>query len=201
VAFPAKSSPTLSRAGPTDAVLVMAARTGEDWAKEALFRRYAPMINRLAYRLIGRDSDLDDLVQESFAEALGSLSRIRNTETFPSWVSAIVVRTANKLLRRRRLMVRLGLRDADPVDVEAFTSKSLPPDVAFELRVLYRLVETMPTKLRTPLILRHVEDASLDEIATLTGVSLATVKRRLVAGQTALNDALESAHGGRSAQR
>jgi RNA polymerase sigma-70 factor (ECF subfamily) len=174
-------------------VLVLAARAGEAWAQEAIFRRYAPMVNGLAFRLLGGDSDLDDIVQESFAEALASLTRLRNTETFPAWLSAIVVRTTNKFLRRRRLMTRLGLRRTEPIDLEALSSRTIPPDAAFELGVLYRLVETMPEKLRTPLLLRHLEEASLEEIGQLCDISLATVKRRLVAGQTALNTALAKA--------
>lgn len=172
---------------------MFAARAGEAWAQEALFRRYAPLVNGLAFRLLGGDSDLDDIIQESFAEALSSLARIRNTETFPAWLSAIVVRTTNKFLRRRRLMTRLGLRRTQPVDLEAITSRSIPPDAAFELGILYRLVETMPEKYRTALLLRHLEDAPLEEIARLTDVSLATVKRRLTAGQAELTAALARA--------
>jgi RNA polymerase sigma-70 factor (ECF subfamily) len=182
-------------------VLVLAARAGEAWAKEALFRRYAPMVNGLAFRLLGGDSDLDDLVQESFAEALSSLGRLRNTETFPAWLSAIVVRTANKLLRRRRLMTRLGLRRSEPVDFDAVQSRLMPQDVALELRTLYGLVERMPAKFRVVLLLRHLEEASLEEIARMTGCSLATVKRRLSAAQALLDDALLRETGKRHANR
>jgi RNA polymerase sigma-70 factor (ECF subfamily) len=168
----------------------MEARAGEAWAQEALFRRYAPMVNGLAYRLMGGDSDLDDLVQDSFAQALSSLHRLRNNEVFPSWISTIVVRTANKLLRRRRLMNRLGLRRSQPIDWETIRAKGTPADVTVELRVLYQLVDDMPAKLRIPLLLRHLEDSSLEEIARLTGVSLATVKRRLTEAQAMLDDAL-----------
>ena len=170
-------------------MLVMAARAGEPWAIEAIFRRYAPLVNGLAFRLLGGDADLDDIVQESFAEALSSLSRIRNTETFPAWISAVVVRTTHKLLRRRRLMTRLGLRRAAPVPWETIAARVMPPDVAFELKTLYRVVENMGPELRIPLLLRRVEDASLEEIARLTGVSLATVKRRLTRAQAELDAA------------
>jgi RNA polymerase sigma-70 factor (ECF subfamily) len=201
VAAEAISGTTRSGAGPSDAALALAARAGETWAKEALFRRYAPMVNRLAFRLLGSDSDLDDLVQESFAEALSSLGRLRNTETFPAWLSAIVVRTANKLLRRRRLMTQLGLRRSQPVDFNALQARVIPQDIAVELRVLYNLVENMPPKLRIPLLLRHLEEASLEEIARLTGCSLATVKRRLAAAQARLDDALVQEQGRQHAKR
>lgn len=94
------ASRTRSGAGPSDAVSILEARAGQAWAKEALFRRYAPLVNGLTFQLLGGDSDLDDLVQESFAQALSSLHRLRNHEIFAAWISSIVVRTANKLLRR-----------------------------------------------------------------------------------------------------
>ncbi len=153
------------------------------------------MVNGLAFRLLGRDSDLDDLVQESFAQALASLQRLRSGETFAAWMSAIVVRTAHKLLRRRRLMTQLGLLRREPVDVEAMLARDTPQDVVLELRVLYGLVERMPPELRIPLLLRHLDDASLEEIAQLTGVSLATVKRRLTKASANLDEALQRQRG------
>lgn len=176
----------------------MEARAGAAWASEALFRRYAPMVNGLAFRLLGGDSDRDDLVQDSFAQALSSLHRLRNNEVFASWISTIVVRTANKLLRRRRLMTRLGLRRSQPIDMETINARGTPADVMVELRVLYQLVDDMPAKLRIPLLLRHLEDSPLEEIARFTGVSLATVKRRLTEAQALLDDALARATGEQS---
>jgi RNA polymerase sigma-70 factor (ECF subfamily) len=176
--------------GPTDGALVVAARAGEAWAKEALFRRHAGLVNGLAYRLMGRDADVDDLVQETFAQALASLRGLRETETFSSWLAAIVVRTAHKVLRRRRLLERLGLRSRDEPDLDRLVARSAPPDVSAELLRLYRVVEAMPIKVRIPLLLRRVDGARLEEIAQMTGCSLATVKRRLAEGERRLQEHL-----------
>ena len=62
-------------------------------------------------------------------------------------------------------MTRFGLRRSEPIDVESLVYKGTPADVILELKVLYRLVESLPEKLRIPLLLRHVESASLDEMA------------------------------------
>ena len=75
----------------------MAARAGEKWAQEALFRRHARMVNGLAFRLLGRDQDVDDLVQDSFLSALRSLDRLAEPQAFASWLGSIVVRSAHKL--------------------------------------------------------------------------------------------------------
>jgi RNA polymerase sigma-70 factor (ECF subfamily) len=184
----AAETATRSGAGPSDAALVVAARAGERWAREALFRRHAHMVNGLALRLLGRDTDVDDLVQDSFMQANASLDRLNEPQAFASWLCSIVVRTAHKLLRRRKLMWRLGLRRADPIDVEALVSSSAPPDVAAELRELYRVVAQLPAHVRIPLVLHRVEGYGLEEIAALVGASLTTVKRRIVEGERALGE-------------
>src|SRR5262245_42368127 len=103
-------------AAPTDSALVAAAREGEGGAMEALFRRYSNMVNCLVFKLMGRDSDVEDLVQESFAQAFASLGRLQVAQTFGSWLASITVRTTHKVLRHRRLLTRLGLRDRDTIE-------------------------------------------------------------------------------------
>lgn len=183
---PAEPS-TRSGAGPSDAALVVAARAGEGWAREALFRRYAPLVNGLAFRLMGRDDDVDDLVQDTFVEALRSLGRLKEPQAFASWLSSIVVRTCCKLLRRRQLMRRLGLRrTGDPIDFDALVSPAAPPDALAELSAIYGIVQALPANVRVALILRRVEGHSLEEIAELTGASYATIKRRVAEAERLL---------------
>lgn len=182
---------TRTASEPADSVLILQARAGQAGAREALFRRYAPLVNGLAYRLLGGDSDLDDLVQESFAQALTCLDRLQHVETFPTWLATIVVRTSNKLLRRRRLMKRFGLWKPPEIDWEQVRSNGIGAEDLLELRVIYRLVHDMPADLRVPLVLRHVEDKSLQEIADLVGASIATVKRRIAKAQELLTAAMK----------
>lgn len=184
----AKEVSTRSGSGPTDAALVLGARAGEDWAREALFRRYAPMVNGLAYRVMGRDEDVDDVVQESFVHALNGLERLIEPQAFAGWLARIVVRTASKTLRRRRLLRRLGLRRTteEPIDLDALIGRSTPPDVAADLHSVYALLERLPVEQRIALILRRVEQLGLEEIAAAMGLSLATVKRRLSDAEASL---------------
>src|SRR5688572_24782347 len=105
-----KEPATVSRMGPTDGALVEASRAGETWATEALYRRYIDLAYSLAYRLIGRDTDLDDVVQDAFIECLRSLDRLAAPQAFAAWLKQIVIRTAQRALRRRRMLDRLGLR-------------------------------------------------------------------------------------------
>jgi len=183
--------PTKSGLGPSDAALVLAARAGEEWAREALFRRHARLALGLAYRLLPRDADLEDLVQDSFLSAFERLDRLSNPQAFQAWLSSIVVRTAGKRLRRRRLQVRLGLVRSEPIDVDQVVSRSAPPDVAAELRAVYGLLERLNVEERIALVLRRVEKLEIPEIAGHMGLSISTVKRRLSAAEARLERALE----------
>lgn len=173
--------------GPTDAALVVAARAGEAWAQEALYRRYARMVNGLAFRMLGRDADVDDLVQDSFVEALKNLHRLESPAAFGSWLGSIVVRTASKRLRTRSLLTRLGLRRPTPIDADSVLSSRAPPDVSSELRAVYTVLGPLHHEARTALILNRVEGMSLPEVAATMGVSLSTVKRRLATAEKALS--------------
>ena len=170
----------------TDATLVAAAVAGDRAAKQALFARHAPMVNRLARRLLGPGGDANDLVQDAFVEALLGIGQLKNGQAFQAWLGSIVVRTAQKVLRRRRLLERLGLRRRQPLELDAFCSPSAPPDVAVELRAIYTLLGTLPVELHIALVLRRVDGLSVDEIAEQMRLSVSTVKRRLAAAEDRL---------------
>ena len=177
---------------------MVAARAGEAWAQEALYRRYARMVNGLAWRLMPGDPDVEDLVQDVFIQALDALDRLTEPAAFGSWLGAITIRTAHKRLRRKRLKIRLGLTRREPIDVDAVISSSAPPDVASELRAMYQMLDALPTEVRIALVLRRVEGMQLTEIAEQMGLSLATVKRRLEIAESALARS-QSATDGESA--
>jgi RNA polymerase sigma-70 factor (ECF subfamily) len=165
--------------GPSDAALVVAARAGEKWAQEALFRRHARMVNGLAFRLLGRDEDVDDLVQDSFLAALRGLDRLAEPQAFAGWLGSIVVRSAHKLLRRRRLLGRLGLRKPAAIELDQVVSASSSPGASAELRQLYGCLDGLPSEARIALVLHRVDGMSIPEVATHMKLSASTVKRRL----------------------
>jgi RNA polymerase sigma-70 factor (ECF subfamily) len=171
---------------PSDAALVVAARAGEKWAQEALFRRHARMVNGLAYRLLGTDQELDDLVQDSFAAALRGLDRLAEPQAFAAWLGSIVVRHAHKLLRKRKLLNRLGLRRSAPIELDEVIASSAPPAVRVELRAVYGCLERLPPEARIALVLHRVDGLSLPAVAAQMKLSLSTVKRRVRVAERAL---------------
>lgn len=183
------STRTVSGAGPSDAALVVEARGGARWAIEALFRRHAPRLNGIAFRVMGRDDEIDDLVQNAFVSAFETLDRLDDPNAFPAWIASIVVRQALKKIRRRRLLARLGLgRAASAIEPDSIIGAAASPEHVALLRSIYRALEAMPAEQRVALILHRVEGYGLEETARTMGLSLATVKRRIAEADARLRD-------------
>lgn len=148
---------------------------------DAVFRRYSPYVARVAMRLLGTDSDLDDVVQDVFLEAHRGLRALREPQAVRGWLARICVRRAVRRLRRRRLLSFLSL--------DALSETEEPPDPGgspeqrAEVKKLYRMLDAMPAEERVVWVLRHVEGESLDAIVVLRGSSKSTVQRRLRAAQ------------------
>jgi RNA polymerase sigma-70 factor (ECF subfamily) len=141
----------------------------------------------MALRLTGRSVSVDDLVQESFVRALRSLDKLNDPQAFARWLGTIVVRTASKMRRHERVLAKIGFSKAEPIDAEQLVSRTAPPDVALELRAIYRLLDVLPVEAHMALVLRRVEGLALGEIAEQMNLSIATVKRRLAVAERHLD--------------
>src|SRR5215831_10181422 len=87
-----------------DDELVAAARAGDESAFAVLFQRHRRMVTRLAYRFFYHREQVEDIVQESFANAYFALGAYRGGQekSFVAWLSRITVRACYDALRRSR---------------------------------------------------------------------------------------------------
>jgi RNA polymerase sigma-70 factor (ECF subfamily) len=173
--------------GPADEALVSRARRREPAAFETLYRRHAAFALNLAVHIQGTTADVEDIVHDAFVKAHERLGELRDTSAFRPWLGSIVVRLVRTRLRRRRLLTVLGLAGHEPVDLEAVAAPEADPEMRALLAQVYALLQTMPADDRIAWTLRHVEKHGLDSVATLTGCSLATAKRRIQRAQSYLS--------------
>lgn len=167
-----------------DSQLVPIARSGDQLAFEALYRKHVSFAIHLATRIEGSSRDVEDIVHDSFIKAFGRLADLADPGAFRSWLGSIVVFAVRSRLRRARLMSMLGLgRGADPIDLDSITSSDASPHTRAQLAQIYALLRTLPTDERIAWTLRYVEGNELDVVATLTDKSLATVKRKISKAQ------------------
>jgi RNA polymerase sigma-70 factor (ECF subfamily) len=149
-----------------------------------LFRRYSSYVATIGLRLLGRDDELDDLVQEVFIEAYRGFHQLRSPDAAKAWLARITVRRAVRRLRRRRLRAFFSL-EALPPDAH-LADDGVTPEQKAELASTYRMIERLPVRQRVVWVLKHVEGETLDSIAAICRVSKTTVQRRLRAAERAL---------------
>jgi RNA polymerase sigma-70 factor (ECF subfamily) len=155
---------------------------GEPLTVADAFRRYAPYVARIGARILGSDNEeVDDLVQDVFAEAATGLSRLRDASpgAVKGWLATVTVRIATRRLRARRLRRMLFRQSGSPEPLTMSAAAS--PEQRALAQHVYRLLERLPPSKHVAWILRHVEEQSLEEVARHTRCSIATAKRRISA--------------------
>jgi len=156
----------------------------EELTDTELFVRYSPHIARIGLRLLGRNAEVDDLVQEVFFAAFKQRHQLRDMNTVKGWLSVIAVRTARQFLRRRRLRQFVGLDTGTP-PIE-LRDQTLSPDQRALFTRVYQVLDHMNVECRLAWTLRYIEGEKLEAIAERLGCSLATAKRRIAAAHTQL---------------
>ena len=153
---------------------------------ESLFRGYARYVAGVALKLLGRDGEVDDVVQEVFLRAVKGLKRDDNHDALKGWLATVTVRVASRKLKQRRLARWLQL-DQAPGYLEVAAATAGAEDRLLLGRVFAALDELRVSQ-RVAWSLRHLEGEPLDEVARLCGCSLATAKRRIARAQAFLTE-------------
>jgi RNA polymerase sigma-70 factor, ECF subfamily len=169
---------------------VAQARTGDPDAWDALFRRYQLPLYAYVIELV-RDEQMGlDIVQETFIAATRHLGSLREDARFGSWLFSIA---HQKVVQRWRKPLF-----TEPLDEAQFNEQpaddARPDDWLIrkeQQEEFMKLLHDLPLPQREVLLLHFIEDFSLDEIATITGAALGTVKSRLHYAKRALRALLE----------
>ena len=177
-----------------DTELVDRLARGDQWAKEALYRRYVKLVWTTALHLVENRADAQDVVQDTFVEAFRDVSALRKHTALRPWLLRICVHQAHRRFRRRKLLRRLGLdRSIDDAPLEALLHGGATAEQQLELRAVDRALHRASSGERLAWILRYVDGHTLEEVADLCGCSLATAKRRLSEAQVHVRRAFEDA--------
>jgi RNA polymerase sigma-70 factor (ECF subfamily) len=154
---------------------------------DGLFRRYAPYVAAIAHRLLGRDEDVDDTIQEVFVAAVRGVHALRDPAAIRGWLARVTVRVARQRLRKRRVRVFLGLDE--PVVYDSVVDHSASAEQRALLARVYSVLDDLPANQRIAWSLRHIEGEPLENVASMSGCSLATAKRRIAAAAQRIEEA------------
>lgn len=178
-----------------DADLIAAALEGSEQAFGGLVGRYQDRVFRLLSRFTRDGMECEDLAQEVFLKVFRKLHTFQQDSAFFTWLYRIAVNTASDHLSRQRRR-RLQLVEDDAVlDTGETRREPEAPDqpiMAAELAAATRAVlDKLPEKYRTILVLREFEDLSYTDIAAVLDLNLGTVESRLFRARQRFKEALE----------
>lgn len=168
----------MSVAPPSLQDLLPKAISGDEGALRSLVTALLPRVRNLVRYLVWRDSDVDDLTQESLLVVLDGLESFRGEGRFEVWVDRVVVRSVFRNLKRlRKEPSRVdGLEAFDGADLVAPTPY---PDEYLTRRQTVAVLDRLSPEQRHVLVLHHVLDMTVPEIATQLKIPTETVRSRL----------------------
>ena len=179
---------------PSDDELIASALAGNPEAFGTLVERYERAVYHLAFRTLRDVEDAKDAAQEAFMKAYRALRTFRPGARFSTWIFTITYHACCDRLSRRKRFTGDELPDrADPAaGPEAQTAAD---DDARRLR---SAIEGLPDKYRTVITLFHLQGKHYEEIATVLGLPIGTVKTHLFRAKELLRKALSEtlAEGG-----
>jgi RNA polymerase sigma-70 factor (ECF subfamily) len=164
-----------------DARLVAALREQDLTAAGQLYDRYAASVRGMTHRLLGADTELDDIVQDVFVAAITSIQRLRDPSMLKSWLLGIAVGKVRDSLRARWRRRWLSFLPHDELPDHAAAETETQSDVAREIKAL---LDHLPPEERLALLLHRLEGFSLEEAAAASNMTVSTFKRRLTRAES-----------------
>jgi RNA polymerase sigma-70 factor (ECF subfamily) len=175
-----------------DEHLVGRCLAGDERAWSALVRRCTPIVFSLAIRSTRRREEAEDMTQEIFVKVSRTLPSYDRAASFKPWLLQVA---RNHLIdhhrsrrRERESTIELDALPYEPVGRPA--SQEGDTFVAQRKAIIAKALADVPDRLREAVMLRDVEGLEYEEIATVTGLPLGTVKSRISRGRLHLTEAL-----------
>jgi len=174
--------------------LIVRAQAGDATAFDMLVASRLDRCYRLAWTILNNAEDAADATQEGFVAAWRELPRLRNLKAFDGWLNRIVANAA-RMSRRHRVRLREISVEQDAEEralgLPAGRGRS-ESDQVVSNDAIARAFDRLRTAERLILVLHHVEERPVAEIAKSLGIPVGTAKWRLHAARAALERALEA---------
>jgi RNA polymerase sigma-70 factor (ECF subfamily) len=173
-----------------DAILVARATDGDVAAFEVLVVRHSPLMRVLASRVLGSDTEADDVVQDVFIQSWSQLDRLNDPSAVRAWLMRMVSNRAIERIRKRKDNVTL-----DDWDGSVAASGSRSPEhiveVRMQLSALGAAVDALPAMQRQVWILKEIGGVPYADIAEQLGVPLSTVRGQLARARRTILHGME----------
>ena len=182
--MPPSNRPEADRAA--EGLLVNRCRRGDPAAFEEIYRRHAPRVYSLAYRLTGSLADAEDLLQEAFLLVHRKVDSFKGESALGTWIYRLAVNAALSHRSRRSTGPQPDAND----DVDAQVgAEPVHGDAVLRVRI-ERSLARLPVGYRTVIVLHDIEGLEHEEIASILGCHVGTSKSQLHKARARLREML-----------
>lgn len=172
---------------------------GDQNAYAEIVEIYKDKVFQLCYRMLGNRHEAEDMAQEAFIRAYVNIATFNINLKFSTWLYRIATNLCIDRIRKKKPDFYL---DAEVSGTDGLTMYSqIPADTALpedevesiELQeIIQREISRLPEKYRSVIVLKYIEELSLNEISEILDMPLGTVKTRIHRGREALRHQLRN---------
>jgi RNA polymerase sigma-70 factor (ECF subfamily) len=177
----------------SDGMLVSAAKRGNAQAVNQLVLRHQRRVFVVAQRITNNREDAEDVAQETFHKAFLHLDSFQEKSRFSTWLTRIAMNEGFMLLRRRRGVFEVlpeGTDEGAESASETFVDQRPNPEESCLRRertqFLTEAINRLGPRVRTAILLRDIEERSVEETAQILGTTRSAVKARVFQGRRKL---------------
>lgn len=181
----------------SDAGLIAAAQSGQEWAFVELCTRSSKRAFSTIYSVTKNREDAEDALQDSMMRAFLHLKQFDGRSSFATWFTRIGINSALMILRKRRIRLETSMdatAEGETWQVWQIADHSANPEEHYtgnEKSVrLKRAICRLPNTLRSVVELGQMEGHSMKQIARNMGISIPATKSRLARAKVALRKSM-----------
>ena len=175
---------------PSDLELIRAAAAGDAAAFEQLYRQHYRRVYSLCLRMLGSQTQAEDLTQEVFLQVFRKLGSFRGDSAFTTWLHRLTVNQVLMHFRKRGVKLEHTSEEGDFTNVVDTPLQSTRRISMVDRLALEKAIAELPPGYRTVFALHDIEGYEHEEIANMLGVSIGTSKSQLHKARMRLRELL-----------
>jgi RNA polymerase sigma-70 factor (ECF subfamily) len=181
-----------------DLELVRRCQGGDETAFEALVRKYQQVLFNIIHHNLDRGRDVEDVAQKIFSKVYLSLPKFDSSRPFFPWIYRIAINQCFDELRRSRRRRSITFSDLNLQETENIENllkreenQETPAEERLELYdLLHKMLDRLPEKQRTALVLRDLEDMPYDRMAEVMNCSKQAARLKVFRARSRLRDSM-----------
>tara|TARA_B100000029_G_scaffold5075_3_gene5710 strand:+ start:4354 stop:4941 length:588 start_codon:yes stop_codon:yes gene_type:complete len=168
----------------TDEQLISRFQAGDERAYIELVNRYRDRLINFVYQFLGDFEQSEDVVQDTMLKLYEKKHYYREIAKFSTWIYTIARNLANTELRKRKRRKTTLLSHMSREEKE-YELPAIQPETGQEVqnefaeKRIQKAIQELPEHFKTVIILRDIQELSYDDISSIVGVPLGTVKSRI----------------------